>query len=110
MKNLIKLLFLSVFILSCSSSKTVTNTPQKTVNTTKKDIKRDGLSFKTAIIAKNIAFEYKWVRIHYPNYRVIMQSLQNNKRKYYDVLKIKNESNIERDIYFDINSFFGKGF
>jgi len=110
MKNLIILLLLSAFTLGCSGIKTVTNTTRKTAKTSKNDIKRDGISFKTAIVAKNVAFEYKWIRNHYPNYRVIMQSLQNNKRKYYDVLKIKNESNFERSIYFDINSFYGKGF
>lgn len=109
MKKYLILSLLFIALTACNSTKPTIVVKQKTVQT--KEVKyRDGLSYETAIIAKNISFEYQWIRDHYPNYRVIRQTLQNNKKKYFDVLRIKNESDFEKDIYFNINSFFGKGF
>ncbi len=69
---------------------------------------RDGSSFEKAIIAKSIPFEYAWVAEHYPGSEMIMQSSSFQKKKPYDILSIKIADGEEKDVYFDISSFFGK--
>ena len=69
----------------------------------------DGLSIKNAIPVNNIAAEYQWVRAHYPGGQVQMQALLQQKRKAYDMLQVKVDDKVI-SVYFDISSFFGKGF
>ncbi|MEL7530951.1 MAG: hypothetical protein AAFN10_06575 [Bacteroidota bacterium] len=69
-----------------------------------------GSSFETAISAPSIAFEYQWLRDNYPGHKFLQQSLIFNEGKPFDVLKVKLEDGTVIEVYFDISSFFGKGF
>ncbi len=75
----------------------------------------DGSSFKTAVLmvgAKSDSdatdAEYRWLAIHYPHYKMIEQSLLNNEKRVYDLLKITGADGNEHSVYFDITDSFGK--
>jgi hypothetical protein len=74
---------------------------------------RDGSSYAKAIIIEEttettgVAAEYKWLRDHYPNYKMRSQSLSYHDGKPFDVLHIKVKWK-KRSVYFDISNFFGK--
>ncbi len=69
-----------------------------------------GLSFEDAISVKSVSEEYAWLRKNYAGHTFIMQSLNFNNGKPYDILKIITAGGETKSIYFDISSFFGKGF
>lgn len=71
---------------------------------------RDGSSFAKAIIAESIPKEYEWLREYYPGCVFQMQSLVFHEGKPYDILHIETIDGVKKEIYFDISSFFGKGF
>lgn len=67
-----------------------------------------------------VAAEYKWIRRRYPNSKTIKQTLTTldlltGKKRYkskqlrFDVIEIKLPNGLEKEIYFDISSFFGEG-
>ncbi|HEY6161972.1 MAG TPA: hypothetical protein VI112_12135 [Bacteroidia bacterium] len=74
---------------------------------------RDGSSYEKAIIIEEttettgVAAEYKWLRDHYPNYKMRSQSLSYHDGKPFDVLHIKVKRK-KKNVYFDISNFFGK--
>ena len=87
-----------VLMMSCSSSSKISAS------------ERDGLSYETAIIAKSISYEYDWIKKKYPGSQPQQQMLTHQKRKSYDIITILSQNGETIDIYFDITSFFGKGF
>ncbi|MBK7128188.1 MAG: tetratricopeptide repeat protein [Crocinitomicaceae bacterium] len=68
----------------------------------------NGMSFETAIMVNSIPEEYEYVRETYPGSTFMMQSLVFHENTPYDILHIKTEDGVELDIYFNIESFFGK--
>lgn len=70
----------------------------------------DGGSFETAVVAKSIASEYEWIRANYPGSKVVSQALVSHEKSNYDVLTTKLADGTTRKFYFNIDSFFGKGF
>lgn len=88
-----------IFIMIACSSTQTTSTAD-----------RDGSSIEKAIIVKSISAEYDWVRKNYPGAQVTGQTLINKGRKHYDVLTFTTSAGETKKAYFDINSFFGKGF
>jgi len=69
-----------------------------------------GSSYATAIVAPSVPFEYQWLRENYPSAKFMMQSLNFHEGKPYDILKVRLEDGSVIEVYFDISSFFGKGF
>lgn len=69
-----------------------------------------GTSFETAIVAKSIKAEYVYVREHCDSCSVKSQALSYYKDKPYDILYVVKPDGEEVAYYFDISSFFGKGF
>jgi hypothetical protein len=69
---------------------------------------RDGSCPDNAIIVRNIAEEYEWIRHHCPDFTLLTQHLQNIEGKPYDVLTLRAQSGADRDVYFDISQFFGQ--
>jgi hypothetical protein len=74
----------------------------------------DGLTAETAVRlhdakteAAGIAAEKDWIQKNYPGARVKSQSLLMGSRPM-DLIKLELPSGENRDIYFDISSFFGK--
>jgi len=99
MKNTLKLgFFISLFLIaiSCSSAKNTGNSV------------RDGSSFEKAIIVESIAQEYEYVRKVCSDCQLLGQYLSSNKKKYYDILKLKKSNGDEVSYYFDISKFYGK--
>lgn len=52
--------------------------------------------------------EYQWLAEHYPGYQVKSQATTIYNNKIYDVITIVTADGVEKVIYFDITSFFGK--
>lgn len=74
-----------------------------------KNLDLDGSSFKKAVIAESVSWEYQWLAEYYPGYKFIQQALVFNDGTPYDILSIKyNGKKIE--VHFNISSFFGKDF
>lgn len=71
--------------------------------------KRDGSSFKKAIIVQSISEEYQYVRQVCPTCQVTSQALVFEKKKPYDILYAK-DGVVDKKFIFDISSFYGKGF
>lgn len=87
-----------IIMTSCSSPKDIGN------------IQRDGSSFEKAIIAKSVSDEYEYVRKVCSDCQLLGQSLVFEKKKPYDILKLKKTNGEDVSYYFDISKFYGKGF
>jgi hypothetical protein len=74
----------------------------------------EGLSIKNAIIIseatelKGMNSECKWIKEHYVNYKLKMQTLNIVDDKPYDIITILQADGKELKIYFNIESFYGK--
>lgn len=113
MKKLFSIFLLSILLVisSCSSKKALTETNQdETSQQSVSDDERDGSSFEKAIRVKSIDQEYAYVREVCPDCRINRQSLIFHEKKPYDVLDFTRDNGEEVSYYFDISSFFGKGF
>ncbi len=108
MKKIALFLLCISFLVACSSTKNVSS--DESNSKIKEIVQRDGSSYEKAIIVKSIMAEYEWLTENYPGYKMIMQSLNEYKKKPYDILTFKTADGIERNIYFDISNFFGKEF
>ncbi len=114
----IYLLFLVVIsvVWSCSpSSKNARNSQNvKTQPADTFSSPGDGLSYKTAVIihetseTRGVHAEYVWIKEHYINYQVELQSLSTHNRKPYDIIKIKLPDSRELELFFDISGFYGR--
>ena len=91
-------IILAITIASCSSTKKVASG------------QRDGSSFETAIVVKSVSAEYEYVKKVCPDCKFLGQSLINNEKKPYDVLRFVRPNGKEVSYYFDISSFYGKMF
>lgn len=70
-----------------------------------------GLTLETAIKVNSVTEEYQYLKTNYPNSQFLGQALINQgKDKYYDKLTFKTKDGVTKSLYFDITSFFGKGF
>ena len=112
MKQIGFLIIIFLILQSCTTSKAISS-DHSTVKTNE-FVARDGTSFENAIIieekseTKGIAKEYEWLRVHYPGYHMIMQSLSNHNKKPFDIMKITIPEGKEIEVYFDISNFYGK--
>ena len=100
MKETTKLGFMICLMImtSCSTTKNIG------------EVSRDGSSFEKAIIVKSVAEEYEYVRKVCSDCKLLEQFLTFEKKKPYDILKLKKSNGEEVSCYFDISKFFGKGF
>jgi len=98
------ILIIAVAISSCSTSKKVSSNSST----------GEGLSYATAIVitekteSTGVNAEYKWIKEHYTNYKIMGQSLNMNDKKPYDIITIKLSDGKELPLYFDISNYFGK--
>jgi protein involved in sex pheromone biosynthesis len=101
MKQKLKILILAslVFITGCAGSKQTASAAGS----------NDGSSYEKAIVVNSVSEEYAYVKKVCPGCKFKKQSLSSKNKKYYDIL-IFIDSGSEVMYYFDINSFFGKGF
>ena len=70
---------------------------------------RDGSSPDLAIPVTGIRQEYDWVALHCPDFAVAGQALVGMPEKPLDRLTLRSLDGRERQVYFDISAFFGKG-
>ena len=74
----------------------------------------EGLSVNNAVIItettelKGLNAEYKWIKEHFVNYKLKMQTLNILNDKPYDIITILQTDGKEIKIYFNIESFYGK--
>jgi ABC-type glycerol-3-phosphate transport system substrate-binding protein len=115
MKTITFSLVLAISLVACSSSKKTTTNKVSSRTITHADILRGGTSFENAIVIKvekegaGVAEEYKWLSLSYPGYSTIRKTQASKIKKHYDIITIRTKDGQEKDIYFDITSFFGKG-
>ncbi|HTL81855.1 MAG TPA: hypothetical protein VL651_09140 [Bacteroidia bacterium] len=111
------LFFLSVFSLFTFASCRHLNKAQKSDVVVDKGNGTDGgsgTSFEDAVVVheKNgtdgVAAEYEWLKLNYPGYSLIKQTLEYNTSVPYDVMEIKTADGTKKKIYFDISEYFGK--
>ena len=113
MRKILTLFAFSCLIISCSTTKKLSNEQinQENISITNEN---DGSSFEKAIVInerselKGVGAEYAWLRQNYPGYTSKGQSLTYNKKKPYDIITIVTADGLEKVIYFDISKFFGK--
>lgn len=105
-KTLSLLLFaaLTLSMLSCGSQKKIASTTTSATSTSTKD----GSSVKNAIVVKSIPEEYAYVKKACKGCQLLGQALIFEKKKPYDILKLKKPDGTEVSYYFDISSFYGK--
>ena len=104
------LLALAIGFVSCNGSKHSEGTSTDQFPVVKD---QEGSSYTNAVFitekteSKGVDAEYKWLREHYPGYKLNKQSLGHSGGKPYDLMYIKTSSGEEKIIYFDISNFFG---
>jgi hypothetical protein len=97
---------------ACSTTKTSTMSSRPATNYTA--VSRDGSSYDLAVIieetteSRGVSAEYQWLALHYPGYSMNMQSIQDYKKKPYDIISITTADGKKLDVYFDISKFYGK--
>jgi hypothetical protein len=69
---------------------------------------RDGSSPQAAIAIDSVAGEYGWLQKHLPGFFLTRQALTQFDGRMFDVLTIRNDAGIERQIFFDVSSFYGR--
>jgi hypothetical protein len=69
---------------------------------------RDGSSAQRAIVAKSIDDEYEWMQRNCRGYRHTRQALCEIDGRPYDVHTLQDARGQEREVFFDISTFFGK--
>jgi hypothetical protein len=112
--GLVFVLFMSIFVFSCSSGKPVATKQRDRGSFTTNNTDNDGSSFEKAIVieernsSKGIAAEYAWIKENYPGCTMKKQALVQHKNKPYDVLTIVRSDGREKEIHFDVSNFFGK--
>lgn len=109
MKPVWLIVWVALLLSSCASTQRTTS-GGGTDGPTSITNERDGTSFEKAIVVNSVREEYEWVRDHHPEAQMKQQSLSKHKRKYYDILTFVMPDGSERDFYFDISRFYGKGF
>lgn len=73
----------------------------------------EGLSFSNAVVIsetielKGLNAESKWIKEHFTNYKLKMQTLSINDDKPYDIITILQSDGKELKLYFNIASFYG---
>ncbi|MBI3510861.1 MAG: hypothetical protein HY064_09355 [Bacteroidetes bacterium] len=73
-----------------------------------------GLTYDDAVVidatkeSDGTTAEYDWLKVHYPGYALIKQTLVYNNNKPYDKMDIRTADGEKKTIYFDISAFFGK--
>ena len=112
MKRALLFILCLIVLASCSTTKKTTdNTSGQEQSSTSP---RDGSSFDRAIMIKEkregpgVDAEYDWLRLHFPEYQSEGQSLTFDKKKAYDIIRIKTKEGEDKRIYFDISGFYGK--
>jgi hypothetical protein len=110
MKKILFTLSILVVISACATQK-IASTKSETGSTISSN---DGSSFEKAIIINEnrekagVDAEYAWIYKNYPGCKVSQQSLTENKKIPYDILKIVTADGQQKSIYFNISKFFGK--
>ena len=102
MRFYFKLIF-SLLILTITSCTVSKNTSKNNTSD------NEGKSLKTAIAVNSVSEEYAYVRKVCPECNFTGQALIFEKNKPYDVLNFRKNGK-KVSYYFDISSFFGKGF
>ncbi len=101
-----------------TSTLTPTSTPTPTLppptSTLATACEEEGCSFETAVVIEasnefeGILLEDQWLEEHYPGYQKKSQATTFDNDKVYDLITIVTAEGVEKVIYFDITSFFGK--
>lgn len=120
MKKIIALILL-FSVCSCSSNKSATNADSTATSTngTRESTasgsnERDGSTIEKAIIIKarnesdGVSAVYSKLGKMYPGYKMKSQGTSSKGSKHYDIMSIITADNVDKVIYFDITSFYGK--
>jgi hypothetical protein len=113
--NMMVVILISGIAISCNPTKRSTmNVPPDSLSSSAiSQTIANGKSFETAIVIQEktetpgVHAEYQWIRDHYSNYKVVLQSLATHEKKPFDIITIEFTDSSKKEIYFDISKFFG---
>lgn len=72
-----------------------------------------GSSYNTAIVVpatneiSGVTYEHDYIRSHYPDSKILSQTLEQHGGKPYDIMTFKTSDGKTRTLYFDISRYFG---
>ena len=67
-----------------------------------------GSSPENPIVVKSVPQEYEWVAANLPGFVLTKQNLRYVDERPFDVFVVRNTEGVQREVYFDIQSFFGR--
>lgn len=112
MKKILIHFIICSLIISCSTTKRLSNKTAVQENTTNLS-RNDGSSYEKAIVinekneSMGVSAEYAWLRQNYPGYSSKGQVLNFHEKRPYDIITILTADGVEKMIYFDISKFYG---
>jgi hypothetical protein len=65
------------------------------------------VEFETSNYFEGISLEHQWLEARYPGYQKQGQTLMSHGGKRYDLITIITADGEEKEVYFDIASFYG---
>ena len=112
----VHLLFAVMIIMAgaCSSPKKATTPKSPSRTVTRDDVLRGGTSFSNPVMimvqkeSAGIDEEYKWLANNYPRYSLVRRTHVKRSSKHFDIIRIKTQQGLVKDIYFDSTRFWGK--
>jgi hypothetical protein len=107
-------LFVVIILLGACSSPKKTAPKRHLPIVTHADELKGGTSFSNPIVIMMLSErevldeEYKWLSINYPGYSLVRRVHKLVSSKHYDIVRIKTNQGLLRDVYFDSTHFWGK--
>jgi hypothetical protein len=69
---------------------------------------RDGSTFDKAVIVGSVRAEYLYIDRTFNGASIMTQIMKEHNGKPYDIVTIRSEEGVEKDVYFDISKFYRK--
>jgi hypothetical protein len=97
----------TAFLSSCA-------TPTASTTSSAPPASGAGSSYQTAIVVpatnevSGVAFEYDYIRAHYPKSKFVSQALSQHGGKPYDIMTFATADGKKRTLYFEISRYFGR--
>ena len=104
MKKMILFLMLNLAMASCGNMKKA----QVAKSSTDESLFTNAVFITEKTEIAGVPAEYDWLKVHYPGYSTLGQSLVFHNSKPYDIIDIKTSNGVKKSVYFDISNYYGK--
>jgi hypothetical protein len=112
-KKISVLFFVCLLASACSTPKKTV--PKRSVPPiSRADVLKGGTSFNNPVVIllqserEVLDEEYKWLKNNYPGYALVRRSHTIRSARHYDIVRIKIQQELVRDIYFDCTKLWGR--